>query len=226
MPGRRRSPSEIDAGRVRAGVGREGTRSACCCSAPAAASSCRAARFAARFVEAGVALEAMDTGAACRTYNVLLARGRPAGAALLAVGLRPGQEGDDAADHRQSAREPVGRARARRGGPARLARDGRRRRLGAVLLPGPPRCMCWPPWCGSASSSSSTSCSSSLCRSADEPGREFLHKAIVPSVAWWFRHASTLTVASGARPAGDDRLPAAVAGLRHRRLRAAARARG
>ena len=37
------------------------------------------------FVEAGVALEAMDTGAACRTYNVLLAEGRPAGAALLAV---------------------------------------------------------------------------------------------------------------------------------------------
>jgi uncharacterized protein len=37
------------------------------------------------FVEAGIALEAMDTGAACRTYNVLLAEGRPAGAALLAV---------------------------------------------------------------------------------------------------------------------------------------------
>ena len=37
------------------------------------------------FVAAGVALEAMDTGAACRTYNVLLAEGRPAGAALLAV---------------------------------------------------------------------------------------------------------------------------------------------
>jgi uncharacterized protein len=38
------------------------------------------------FVEAGVGLEAMDTGAACRTYNVLLAEGRPVGAALLAVG--------------------------------------------------------------------------------------------------------------------------------------------
>jgi uncharacterized protein len=37
------------------------------------------------FAEAGVALEAMSTGAACRTYNVLLAEGRPAGAALLAV---------------------------------------------------------------------------------------------------------------------------------------------
>jgi uncharacterized protein len=37
------------------------------------------------FLDAGVALEAMDTGAACRTYNVLLAEGRPAGAALLAV---------------------------------------------------------------------------------------------------------------------------------------------
>jgi len=36
-------------------------------------------------LEAGVALEAMDTGAACRTYNVLLAEGRPAAAALIAV---------------------------------------------------------------------------------------------------------------------------------------------
>jgi uncharacterized protein len=38
------------------------------------------------FVEAGLALEPMDTGAACRTYNVLLAEGRPVGAALIAVG--------------------------------------------------------------------------------------------------------------------------------------------
>jgi uncharacterized protein len=37
------------------------------------------------FVEAGVSLEVMDTGAACRTYNVLLAEGRPVGAALVAV---------------------------------------------------------------------------------------------------------------------------------------------
>jgi uncharacterized protein len=35
--------------------------------------------------EAGVALESMDTGAACRTYNILLAEGRPIGAALIAV---------------------------------------------------------------------------------------------------------------------------------------------
>lgn len=33
----------------------------------------------------GVALEWMDTGAACRTFNVLLAEGRPAAAALIAV---------------------------------------------------------------------------------------------------------------------------------------------
>ena len=37
------------------------------------------------FDAAGVALEVMDTGAACRTYNVLLGEGRPVGAALLAV---------------------------------------------------------------------------------------------------------------------------------------------
>jgi uncharacterized protein len=35
--------------------------------------------------EAGVALESMDTGAACRTYNVLLAEGRQVAAALVAV---------------------------------------------------------------------------------------------------------------------------------------------
>jgi uncharacterized protein len=38
------------------------------------------------FAEAGLALEPMDTGAACRTYNVLLAEGRSVGAALIAVG--------------------------------------------------------------------------------------------------------------------------------------------
>ena len=37
------------------------------------------------FAEAGVSLEAMDTGAACRTYNMLLAEGRPVGAALIAI---------------------------------------------------------------------------------------------------------------------------------------------
>lgn len=37
------------------------------------------------FIDGGIALEVMDTGAACRTYNVLLAEGRPVGAALVAV---------------------------------------------------------------------------------------------------------------------------------------------
>ena len=37
------------------------------------------------FADAGVSLESMDTGAACRTYNVLLAEGRPVGAALIAI---------------------------------------------------------------------------------------------------------------------------------------------
>ncbi|AWK85140.1 Mth938-like domain-containing protein [Azospirillum thermophilum] len=35
--------------------------------------------------EAGVVVEPMDTGAACRTYNVLLAEGRRVGAALFPV---------------------------------------------------------------------------------------------------------------------------------------------
>ncbi len=37
------------------------------------------------FKVAGVGLEIMDTGAAARTYNVLLAEGRPVAAALIAV---------------------------------------------------------------------------------------------------------------------------------------------
>jgi uncharacterized protein len=37
------------------------------------------------FMDAGIGLDVMTTGAACRTYNVLLAEGRPVGAALLAV---------------------------------------------------------------------------------------------------------------------------------------------
>lgn len=37
------------------------------------------------FADAGIALEPMDTGAAARTYNVLLAEKRPVAAALIAV---------------------------------------------------------------------------------------------------------------------------------------------
>jgi uncharacterized protein len=36
-------------------------------------------------MERGMSLEVMDTGAACRTYNVLLAEGRAVAAALVAV---------------------------------------------------------------------------------------------------------------------------------------------
>ncbi len=35
--------------------------------------------------EAGLAVEAMDTGAACRTYNLLAGEGRAVGAALIAL---------------------------------------------------------------------------------------------------------------------------------------------
>ena len=37
------------------------------------------------FIEADIGLEAMSTGAAARTYNVLLAEARPVAAALIAV---------------------------------------------------------------------------------------------------------------------------------------------
>lgn len=38
-----------------------------------------------RLAEIGVSVESMDTGAACRTYNVLVAEDRPVAAALIAV---------------------------------------------------------------------------------------------------------------------------------------------
>lgn len=43
------------------------------------------AELKAAFAAADLGLEVMDTGAAARTYNILLAEGRPVGAALLAV---------------------------------------------------------------------------------------------------------------------------------------------
>ena len=39
----------------------------------------------AAFADAGVGLEVMSTGAACRTYNVMLGEGRPVAAALIAT---------------------------------------------------------------------------------------------------------------------------------------------
>lgn len=43
------------------------------------------AAFKAAFYEAGLGLEVMDTGAAARTYNVLIGEGRKVAAALIAV---------------------------------------------------------------------------------------------------------------------------------------------
>ncbi len=77
---RRASPTRSRRPRC-ARAGREGrARSAAARHRPApAAARCADVRRA--FDAAGVALEAMDTGAACRTYNVLLAEGRPVGGA-------------------------------------------------------------------------------------------------------------------------------------------------
>ena len=41
--------------------------------------------FRMRFREAGIGLDVMQTGAAARTYNILLAENRKVGAALIAV---------------------------------------------------------------------------------------------------------------------------------------------
>jgi uncharacterized protein len=42
-----------------------------------------AAAFRARFLSAGIGIEVMDTGAACRTFNVLVAEQRPVVALLM-----------------------------------------------------------------------------------------------------------------------------------------------
>ena len=42
-----------------------------------------AAAFRARFLSAGIGIEVMDTGAACRTFNVLVAEQRPVVAVLM-----------------------------------------------------------------------------------------------------------------------------------------------
>ena len=47
-----------------------------CCWAPAQSTACRPRRSRKLFAEAGIGLEPMSTGAAARTYNVLLAEGR------------------------------------------------------------------------------------------------------------------------------------------------------
>lgn len=44
-----------------------------------------AADVRAAFEDAGVAIDLMDTGAACRTFNLLMGEGRPVAAALLPV---------------------------------------------------------------------------------------------------------------------------------------------
>ena len=54
-----------------------------CCSAPARGNCFRAAEFGAHFLRAGVGFEVMDTGAACRTFNVLVAEQRRVVALLI-----------------------------------------------------------------------------------------------------------------------------------------------
>ena len=58
---------------------------ASCCSAPGRSTACRPSPIRKLFAEAGIGLEPMSTGAAARTYNVLLAEGRDFGAGLIAV---------------------------------------------------------------------------------------------------------------------------------------------
>ena len=54
-----------------------------CCSAPARVSNFRPPEFGAQFLRAGIGFEVMDTGAACRTFNVLVAEQRRVAALLL-----------------------------------------------------------------------------------------------------------------------------------------------
>ena len=60
-------------------------RPASCCSAPAREHRMPPEPVRELFADAGIGLEPMSTGAAARTYNVLLAEGRDFGAGLIAV---------------------------------------------------------------------------------------------------------------------------------------------
>ena len=71
------------------------------------ARSCRRRECASAFAAAGRRARSMDTGAACRTYNVLLAEARPVGAALIAGGAEASNGGGRCiGHHRQSAGRP------------------------------------------------------------------------------------------------------------------------
>jgi uncharacterized protein len=78
------SPAQIDAGSLAAALAAPETLRLLLLGTGASV-HIAAAEVQKLFMDAGVALESMDTGAACRTYNVLLAEGREVGAALIAV---------------------------------------------------------------------------------------------------------------------------------------------
>ena len=61
------------------------TRSTSFCSASGATPWALPERLRSRFREAGISLDAMPTGAAVRTYNILLGENRRVGAGLIAV---------------------------------------------------------------------------------------------------------------------------------------------
>ena len=57
--------------------------SSCCCSGSGGASRRSSAALRGALKAGGIAVEPMDTGAACRTYNMLAAEDRRVAAALL-----------------------------------------------------------------------------------------------------------------------------------------------
>ncbi len=76
-------PATLDAGALAAAFAGESVELLILGLGAGAAAVPPAARAA--FREAGFAVEAMDTGAACRTYNLLAGEGRAVGAALMAL---------------------------------------------------------------------------------------------------------------------------------------------
>lgn len=76
-------PATLDAEALAAAFAEEATELLILGLGAGAGSVPPAARAALR--EAGLAVEAMDTGAACRTYNLLAGEGRAVGAALIAL---------------------------------------------------------------------------------------------------------------------------------------------
>ena len=140
----------------------------------------------------------MDTGAACRTYNVLLAEGRPVGAALIA-GATEGSKGGTMQAIIDNPRACLGRRPRARGAAADRLAARPATRIGLGLLAFLLRLAARAGRHGLDRPRVLRQLRAAR-RPAERPTSRARRSCTRPSchsVAWWFRHASTVTVLSG-----------------------------